>query len=310
MQFYSPGKLLLSAEYLVLDGASALAIPTRYGQSLSVAPIAQAELIWESYNDQHQQWLQVVFDLPKLRIANATYTANHPGANDRIAEHLCDILNAVNDLNPSLFTHSHGYHCVSRMDFPRNWGLGSSSTLLNNLAQWAGCNPYELLNKTFKGSGYDIACAQADGPILYTLEQGTPITKKVDFNPPFKDQLYFVHLNKKQNSREGIQRYRENKNEKSSCIKQISHLSEKLVLCQEIAEFEELLHTHESIISQVLKTNPIQQSHFEDYFGQTKSLGAWGGDFILATGNEASPAYFKSKGYSTILNYKQMALCH
>ena len=34
--FYSNGKLLLTGEYLVIDGAKALAIPTQKGQSLSV----------------------------------------------------------------------------------------------------------------------------------------------------------------------------------------------------------------------------------------------------------------------------------
>ena len=32
--FYSPGKLMLTGEYLVLDGASSLALPTMLGQSL------------------------------------------------------------------------------------------------------------------------------------------------------------------------------------------------------------------------------------------------------------------------------------
>jgi len=34
--FYGNGKLLLSAEYFVLDGAVALALPTKLGQSLHV----------------------------------------------------------------------------------------------------------------------------------------------------------------------------------------------------------------------------------------------------------------------------------
>ena len=34
--FYSNGKLLLTGEYVVLDGAKALAVPTRFGQNLIV----------------------------------------------------------------------------------------------------------------------------------------------------------------------------------------------------------------------------------------------------------------------------------
>ena len=40
------------------------------------------------------------------------------------------------------------------------------------------------------------------------------------------------------------------------------------------------------------------------YFnGQIKSLGAWGGDFILVSGDKDTPFYFKSKGYETILPF-------
>ena len=34
--FYSNGKLLITGEYVVLDGAKALALPTKFGQSLVV----------------------------------------------------------------------------------------------------------------------------------------------------------------------------------------------------------------------------------------------------------------------------------
>ena len=47
---------------------------------------------------------------------------------------------------------------------------------------------------------------------------------------------------------------------------------------------------------------------FPDYFGTLKSLGAWGGDFILATGNKDTSQYFIDKGYATILKYSDMVL--
>lgn len=42
--FYSNGKLLLSGEYAVLDGALSLAVPTKYGQLLSVKKLAIVKL--------------------------------------------------------------------------------------------------------------------------------------------------------------------------------------------------------------------------------------------------------------------------
>jgi hypothetical protein len=50
----------------------------------------------------------------------------------------------------------------------------------------------------------------------------------------------------------------------------------------------------------------VQQRFFSDFKGQTKSLGAWGGDFILATGDETTIDYFKLKGYHTVIPYTSM----
>jgi hypothetical protein len=46
--FYSNGKLLLTGEYVVLDGAEALALPTRFGQNLKVKQGVTQELKWLS----------------------------------------------------------------------------------------------------------------------------------------------------------------------------------------------------------------------------------------------------------------------
>ena len=58
MNFYSNGKLLLTGEYLVLDGAKALAIPTKFGQDLLVEPIQEPELIWASFTNTGDCWFE------------------------------------------------------------------------------------------------------------------------------------------------------------------------------------------------------------------------------------------------------------
>jgi hypothetical protein len=40
--------------------------------------------------------------------------------------------------------------------------------------------------------------------------------------------------------------------------------------------------------------------------GAIKSLGAWGGDFILASGNQKTPNYFHEKGFKTVISYSEM----
>jgi hypothetical protein len=53
---------------------------------------------------------------------------------------------------------------------------------------------------------------------------------------------------------------------------------------------------------------PIKQRLFPDYNGAIKSLGAWGGDFILVSGTTHPEAYFNSKGYRTIFRYSDLIL--
>ncbi|MFT6748973.1 MAG: hypothetical protein ACJAQ1_000901, partial [Flavobacterium sp.] len=39
-----------------------------------------------------------------------------------------------------------------------------------------------------------------------------------------------------------------------------------------------------------------------------KSLGAWGGDFVMIISENNPKSYFKAKGYETILTYNEMIL--
>ncbi len=306
--FYSNGKLLLTAEYLVLDGAKALALPTKYGQSLTVQNINEDKLLWESYTDQNELWLQVEFDLPRLRIISATFDSSMDGGGDLLAEKLREILLSVKKSNGNFLTEKQGWYVKSNLDFPRNWGLGTSSTLINNIAQWAGVDAFQLQFDNFSGSGYDIACAQNDSPIVYQLIDKKPLVEFINFNPSFKEQLYYIHLNKKQNSREGIDSYRNFKGNINALTIEISELTNQILKSNSLADFEKLIAEHETIISKIIGQKPVQQRLFSDYFGQTKSLGAWGGDFILATGNRDTANYFKQKGFETVIPYFEMIL--
>ena len=306
--FYSNGKLLITGEYLVLDEARALALPTKFGQSLTIQKIGYSKLIWESYTDQDEQWFQVEFDLPKLRIITATFESNNDGGNDSIAEILQNILIETKKLNPRFLSNNQGFYAKSKLTFPRDWGLGSSSTLINNIAKWSNVNAFQLQFNTFGGSAYDIACAQNNVPIIYQLKENKPHVEKVNFNPSFKEALYFVYLNKKQNSRNGIAKYKNFTGNVKKFTEDVSRLTDKVVNCSDISNFEQIMKEHEQIISSIIKKEPIQQELFPDYFGQIKSLGAWGGDFVLATGNEDTPQYFSKKGFKMVLPYADMIL--
>jgi hypothetical protein len=59
-----------------------------------------------------------------------------------------------------------GYNITTHLNFPKKWGLGTSSTLINNIAQWLQIDAFTLLNNSFGGSGYDIACKITNTIIL------------------------------------------------------------------------------------------------------------------------------------------------
>lgn len=308
MNFYSNGKLLLTAEYVVLDGATSLAVPTKFGQDLIIEPIKEPQLIWASFTYTGECWFEATFDLPKLRLISTTFNADKEGNAEIIAETLSDILHEAKKLNPDFLNSDGGFIVKTNLTFPQNWGLGSSSTLINNIANWANVNPFTLLWNAFSGSGYDIACASNNNPILYQLKEKQPIISEVKFNPEFKDELFFVYLNQKQNSREGIAQYKEYREETKKLIPEINELTKEFLKANSSMNLAKIIIEHEQIISTITKQTPVKKRLFPDYFGEIKSLGAWGGDFVLVTGNENTSTYFKNKGFDTIVSYKEMII--
>ncbi|MBK9336528.1 MAG: GHMP kinase [Lewinellaceae bacterium] len=295
------GKLLLTGEYAVLDGALGLALPVRYGQTLAVAPDESGNLHWTSADESGETWFEATFALPDLNPLHTT--------GEHTAQRLRQILQACRTQNPSFLAGQSGWAVRTRTDFPRAWGLGTSSTLLAALARWAEVDPYRVLFDTFGGSGYDIACAFADGPLLYHLGGGTPRVERVHFAPPFAEQLLFVFLGKKQDSRAGIRRFRERVQNDSGLINAVSDLTRQCLLAQTLSDFCAILLEHERLIGRALDLPRAQDLYFSDFSGVVKSLGAWGGDFVLAAGAESDAVrYFREKGFGVCVPYGEMVL--
>lgn len=302
-EFYGHGKLLLTGEYAVLDGAKAIALPTKLGQRLIVKPTRGSDLIWESRDSSGNVWFDAnisLFDFKPLKTSN-----------EEIAASLGKLLKNSVRLNSEFLDKWNGYKVRSELEFPNNWGLGSSSTLTYIVALWADVNPFFLHFKISNGSGYDIACAGADGPIEYSLKNDEIKYAEIDFEPSFSDKLYFVHLNKKQDSEAEIKKYLKEGKSRKEVASKISAISEKIVVCKALSEFESLIAEHEDIMAKSLKVEKVKDELFSDYWGSMKSLGAWGGDFALATSDKSAAdttTYFKDKGYSDVLTYNDLIL--
>ena len=324
--YQSHGKFLLTGEYLVLKGALALALPLKLGQSLqvSLADTDTHRLHWIAQQPD-KPWFSVLFDTDTLEPISTDDPAK--------AEKLSDILKAIRQLNPTAFYGSDmRFH--THLDFNPEWGFGSSSTLVANLARWANVNPYELLKLTFGGSGYDIACATAEGPIYYqlsmsepTLQQAqgpleakvvepvetpTPLVEPIDYKPPFAEHLFFIYQGQKQSSSKEIKAFlaKSNPADLQKDIEAVSEISRAVPKCQNLDEFGLLMQCHERIIARCIGQEPVQK-RFPDFEGVLKSLGAWGGDFIMAATNwnkEQVKAYLKEKGLEVVFGYNELVL--
>lgn len=300
--FYSNGKLLITGEYLVLDGAKAFALPTKKGQNLIIEEGNNKEIIWKSYDANGSIWFQ-----DTLLFADISKEVNPE--NESVKNTLTTILHEAFKLNPDFILNSDGYTIITELGFPKSWGLGTSSTLINNISQWLQIDAFTLLKNSFGGSGYDIACAQNDTPIVYHLEHGNPVVEKVTFNPEFTHYLYFVYLNKKQSSKSAIAAYNMNKkNNLPRTIALNNTVTSEVLNATEISSFAAAIQKHEIQMSNILETQTIKESLFPDFNGVIKSLGAWGGDFVMAITTENPTDYFVSKGYQTIIPYDEMIL--
>lgn len=298
-KYYSRGKLLLTAEYLVLQGAQALAIPVNLGQSIEITPANSGQINWLT-KEQEYVVFSANFSLLDFSVLSSS--------NNEKSGYISNLLKAVRLLSPSFLGKSKGCEVIAYIEFNMQWGLGTSSTLINNLAQWANVNPFELNSLVSKGSGYDIACASATTPILYQVTDNKPISKPVVFQPPFLKNLTLVYLNKKMATENNITSFLKNSIALQSKINEVNVLTHKFIECTLLDSFVDLLIDHENLIASILQQTPVKQLLFSDFDGAIKSLGAWGGDFILAASEnnfERQRNYFNNKGYTTVIPLKE-----
>jgi len=298
---YGHGKLLLTSEYSVLDGAMALAIPTSYGQSMKVKATRKSDLYWKSYDTEGNEWFSAQISLMDFSSVKTT--------DQKKSDYLQNLLKGAVRLNSEFLSKWNGFDVKTTLEFDKSWGLGSSSTLTYLVAQWADVHPMMLHFKVSNGSGYDVACAGSDLPISYQLDGDTINYTPIEYEPSFSDNLYFIYLNQKQSSVDGIKYYLDKGKQKKSLAKKLTKITESIIDCSSISKFIDLITEHEAAVAEHLSLETVKSQHFSDFNGGIKSLGAWGGDFILAASDDGVStvkAYFSQKGYDVIIPYREM----
>ncbi len=298
MRLYSNGKLLISGEYVILDGALSLAVPTLFGQYLDILENDSKYIKWTSKNSDGKVWFECKIFRDNLKLDKSSSI--------KISNTLIEIIKNIRDFNPNFLTNS-GTSITTKLTFDKDWGLGSSSTLISNLSKLAEIDPYMLNNKIFNGSGYDIACAESNSPLLFSKVENKKHIKEVCFRPVFHENIYFVYLNRKQNSLTEVKKYKKIKPSKE-LISEVSEITKNILNCSDHKIFNELICSHEQIISKLISKKTIKKELFSDFNGEIKSLGAWGGDFIMVSSEDNPLNYFKNKGYNTVFKFNDLLI--
>ena len=269
---------------------------------MKVQELNGSEILWNSFGPDGKKWFSAEIDLMGFNVEEST--------DEQTGKYLRKMLKACCQNNSEFLSHWKKYKVDHFLEFPIEWGLGSSSTLIHNMASWADVSPYHLYFDVEEGSGYDVACAGAEGPILYTLGDGSIDLEEIEFQPKFIDKLYFLPLGKKINSKEAIQNLKKSKPDKK-LIEEATELTKKLLGIQSLDAFESWINEHEQLIKNFTGLQRIKDQLFSDYPGEVKSLGAWGGDMVLITSKSnqsETENYFKSKGFDKIIPYQDLIL--
>ncbi len=293
----SNGKLLLTGEYLVLEGARALAIPLNYGQSLKVIPINENTIRWHAKTPDGL-WFESTLRLPDLELISTS--------DIKLGNRISVILKSALKLSSGKLK---GCNIITETDFDPQMGFGTSSTLISNISHWLNIDPYDLLESTFGGSGFDIACARHDRTLFYRRKGDDIEVNEVEFSPTYSDRIYFVYLGKKQVTSDGISDFLKNGKFNKRTITRISDISNGIVSAESIDEFEALLNEHEQIMAEVLKLPKVSDQYFSYLPGTAKSLGAWGGDMVLLTNHESEKDFLErlsSKGFNRVFRFNDI----
>ncbi len=292
---------MMTGEYLVLCGAKALALPLRYGQELVAKRNNSDSIQWKSLDRDGNTWFEGIYHPVEQQWESAS---------DLVAANILrNMLEQCQELNSKL--QPEGWKMQTKLEFDRRWGWGSSSTLINNLAQWAHVDAFQLSERTLGGSGYDIACAQSSKPIVYQIIGEKPAFEEISWRPLFRDSIFFVFSGKKRDSRKATAQFNREKKYTEE-IKELNELTAAILKAVDVTEFERLVSEHEAIIGKVLGQLPVQQDQFDDFPGVIKSLGAWGGDFVMAVSREDEQTtrhYFKSRNLNPVFRFDEIVSC-
>lgn len=278
--YFSHGKVLLAGEYAVLSGVEALALPVRAGQWQHVWEMPAkgvSKLVWQSKDADGSVWFECRVDTDIMHISETNNQAS--------ADTLLRLLMHIKDQKAELFLHKN-IRIETECEFNRSFGLGSSSTLVCNLAKWSGVDAQELQQRVFGGSGYDVAVGNLGRPLVYWLENNESNWSAWQLPADFTQNWFLAFPGEKQNSRESLSSVKTQLEKMSSDIallQQMNACIQAIKTPRSLPMLEAMLEMWQALLSQrldlprpyeTLGVSPVKG-------GLCKYLGAWGGDVLL-----------------------------
>ena len=214
------------------------------------------QLIWEAKSPTGL-WFKTILKLQTLEVLETN--------NQIFSNRLVLLLKNAKELSKNILNETIGISVETKLGFNPEFGFGSSSTLVFCVSKWANVNPYLLQKKTFGGSGFDIACADAKGPITF-LRTGENIEiKNVELSPKITNNLFFIYLGKKQQTSKSIKNFKKKAAYTNLDIDRITAITNEAIKAESIDDFEALLIEHEQLMSSIIQTPTIKSSCFSQY---------------------------------------------
>ena len=162
--FYSNGKLLITGEYVVLDGAKALALPTKFGQNLVVTSGINHQIKWTSFDADKSIWFQDTLSFSEIKNKYIS-EKNHDVKNTlkAAADFYKGILKANDTIKKNIASINQSLK-ASKVDINPKWGTGTLGIAKKYQAQ---------MDKTAKELGVSLKGSELDKQIseLYNLAE-------------------------------------------------------------------------------------------------------------------------------------------
>ena len=271
---------MLAGEYAVLYGVEALALPVKAGQWLHVWEMPAkgvSKMVWQSKEHDGSVWFDCRIDTDIMHVSETT--------DKGIADTLLQLLYLLKEQKPDLFLHKN-IRIETECEFNRSFGLGSSSTLVCNLAKWSGVNAHILQEHAFGGSGYDVAVGNLGRPLVYWRESNQPNWSAWQLPPELTREWYLVFPGQKQNSREsltGVKSQLDKISTDVALLQQMNACIQAIKSPRSLPMLEAMLEMWQALLSQRLELpRPYDDLGLSPVKGGLcKYLGAWGGDVLL-----------------------------